>query len=189
MNYLGHLFLSFNNNELALANLFGDFVKGKQYLNYSEKIQKGILLHRKIDSYIDNHAAVKALTKKLYTQLPKVAPVAIDIYFDHLLAKNWNTFHSSDLSSFLSAFYSESKLYESEYPGNFIAFLNQMREKNWFIHYATEFGLQKMCDGVSSKFSFPNELIHGYTVYKSHEDNIIQVFNLFMDDAISTFIN
>ena len=55
MNFLGHLYFSNNNPELMYANLFGDFVKGKDLSMYSPQVQKGILLHRKIDDYIDNH--------------------------------------------------------------------------------------------------------------------------------------
>ncbi len=34
LNFLGHLFLSNNDKDLMLANLYGDFVKGKDLTNY-----------------------------------------------------------------------------------------------------------------------------------------------------------
>ena len=102
MNFLGHLYFSHNDYDLMIANLFGDSVKGKKYLNYSVKIQEGILLHRKIDSYIDNHPSVKELRLNLYKDLPKVAGVAIDLYFDHLLAIHWDQYHEKPFEIFYS---------------------------------------------------------------------------------------
>ena len=79
MNFLGHLYFSNNNLDLMVANLFGDFCKGKSYLSYPIETQRGVLLHREIDSYIDNHAEVLAIRKELYASLPKVSGIAIDL--------------------------------------------------------------------------------------------------------------
>ena len=49
MNYLAHVYLSNTDEALTIGNLIADHVKGKAYLDYPETIQKGILLHRKID--------------------------------------------------------------------------------------------------------------------------------------------
>ncbi len=59
MNYLAHLYLSGDSEEVLTGNFIGDAVKGKQYLNYKEDVQKGILLHRQIDSFTDKHPLVR----------------------------------------------------------------------------------------------------------------------------------
>lgn len=187
MNYLGHIYFSFDQTDLAVANLFGDFVKGNKYLEYPGSIQKGVLLHRQIDTYIDNHPKVKTLTKKLYLELPKVAPISIDIYFDYLLAKNWRQFHSLEYNAILIQFYSKIKYIDSNYPDSFIQFITLLRERDWLSHYPTTFGLDKMCKGVSQKLSFPNQLINGLTVFKKNELEITTVFYEYMQDAIEHF--
>ena len=55
MNYLGHLILSGNNSEITFGNFIADSLKGKTYLKYSKKIQKGVILHRKIDELTDTN--------------------------------------------------------------------------------------------------------------------------------------
>ena len=55
MNYLAHVYLSGANEALIIDNFIADHVKGKAYLDYSKTIQKGILLHRKIDHFTDQH--------------------------------------------------------------------------------------------------------------------------------------
>ena len=55
MNYLAHLLLSGNDEDVIFGNFIGDAIKGKQYQDYSGSIQKGILLHRQIDTFTDSH--------------------------------------------------------------------------------------------------------------------------------------
>ena len=105
MNLLGHLYFSDNKQELMYANLFGDFVKGKNLSAFSTVVQSGIVLHRSIDSYIDQHTEVRKLMHILYPILPKVTGIAIDLYFDHCLAKNWKTYHNIPYEEFLEEFY------------------------------------------------------------------------------------
>jgi acyl carrier protein phosphodiesterase len=62
MNYLAHVYLSGSNKELAIGNFIADHVKGKAYLEYPEIIQNGILLHRKIDYFTDQHPIFKKMS-------------------------------------------------------------------------------------------------------------------------------
>ena len=184
MNYLGHLYFSNNDLELMYANLFGDFVKGKNYTQYSEKVQFGVHLHRTIDDYIDNHPAVLELLHKLYEPLPKVAGIAIDLMFDHLLAKNWNDYHDVPLEEFLDNFHMYDINLDQYDKPQFSFVVDKMREHKWMYHYKTTFGLTKACEGLSKRISFPNVLHKGAQVFEIHEANIEKTFREFMDDAI-----
>ena len=62
MNYVAHQVLSFGDPNLQLGNLLGEVVKGNQYQQYSPNLQKGILLHRQIDTFTDAHPIVKELS-------------------------------------------------------------------------------------------------------------------------------
>ena len=48
MNFLAHLYLSGEDEELMIGNFIADFIRNREVTNYSEGIQKGIFLHRKI---------------------------------------------------------------------------------------------------------------------------------------------
>lgn len=170
------------------ANLFGDFVKGKDLSAYHPKVQEGILLHRKIDSYIDHSETVLILMRKLYKSLPKVSSVAIDLFFDHLLAKNWNQFHPKPLDDFLNQYYQTIQLSEKLYSANFIAMMQKLIEHNWISFYPTLYGLEKSCQGVSSRISFPNELKNGKTVFLQLQEEITDTFFQFMKEANEYFL-
>lgn len=187
MNFLGHLYLSDNKRELMLNNLFGDFVKGKDISRYPIEIQQGITLHRKIDNFIDRHPLVLELSHKLFADLPKVSAIAIDLFFDHLLAKNWKKFHSCDLNIFLENFYQSVNLKSEHYSYEFRFMIEKMIEINWISYYPSIEGLDKACNGVSSRISFPNELKNGKQVFLKFEKEIEAVFYPFMEDAKRNF--
>ncbi len=186
MNYLGHIYFS-SSHELAIANLFGDVVKGSSFHHFPEIIQQGIVLHRKIDNFMDQHVAVKHCCSIIRAELPKVAPIAMDIYFDHLLAKKWNAFHSTPYTEFLHAFYQEIERSKSSYPESFQQFLSNMIQFNWLSVYGESYGLYKMCQGVSSKLSFKNALTDGHSVFYRHEKLIESAFYEYMRDADEYF--
>lgn len=165
------------------ANLHGDFVRGKDLSHLPEKLQHGILLHRMIDSYIDHHPKVLELMRRLYAPLPKVAGIAVDLFFDHVLAREWNQFHDLPLDVFVDNFYQSTMENEAFYSPDFKYMISKMKEKNWLYQYQFGYGLMKACNGVSSRISFPNVLHTGYDVFKEYEKDVEQTFFDFMSDA------
>ena len=183
MNFLGHLYFSNNDLDLVIANLFGDFCKGKSYQRYPKKIQDGVILHRSIDSFIDNHDKVKEIRTLLHKPLPKVAGIAIDLYFDHLLSKHWSRYHKVSYNDFLHSFYNHKSEYETLYPEHFQLFLKILREQKWMNHYPTPYGLKKSCEGVSKRISFENKLKNAPSLIKEFEGDLLSAFELYMEDA------
>lgn len=166
------------------ANLNGDFVRGKDLSHLPKKIQEGIQLHRMIDHYIDHHPVVLNLMRQLYTPLPKVAGIAVDLYFDHILAKEWDRFHPKPLDEFIDEFYETKLENEAFYSQKFKFMISKMKEKNWLYQYQFEHGLMKACKGVSSRISFPNVLDTAHRVFKTYENDVEKAFFTFMEDAI-----
>jgi acyl carrier protein phosphodiesterase len=187
MNFLGHLYFSNNDKDLMLANLFGDFVKGTNFNHFTPKIREGIILHRQIDTYIDQHSNVLELKLMLYQDLPKVAGVAVDLFFDHLLAKHWRNYHSAEYETFLSDFYCHNADFEPQLTEEFKQFITAFRDRKWLNHYPTYFGLAKSCEGVSKRISFANKLADAPEVYYKHEQAVKQVFQGYMKDAETYF--
>jgi len=92
MNYLAHLYLSGPSEEIKVGNFIGDYVKGNNYNRYSQKIQKGILMHRQIDSFMDNHPITRQSASIFKTRYKRYSSVVIDIIYDHFLATSWNNY-------------------------------------------------------------------------------------------------
>ena len=100
MNYLAHLYLSGDSEEIKLGNFIGDFVKGSRHQHYSEQVAYGIILHRNIDTFTDQHALVKECIKLLRPGYGKHSGIVTDIFFDHFLASNWSDYSKYSLRQF-----------------------------------------------------------------------------------------
>jgi acyl carrier protein phosphodiesterase len=92
MNHLAHFVLSGGDADLAIGNFVADFITNRQLPDFSAAVQRGIHLHREIDAFTDAHPIVKQSTKRLHPFHHKYSPVIVDVYYDFLLAKNWDKF-------------------------------------------------------------------------------------------------
>lgn len=194
MNYLGHLYLSGDSLPLMVANLYGDFVKGRDYTYLPKTIQKGVTLHRTIDDFVDHHSAVTSLRLELYKDLPRVAGIAIDLYFDHLLAKNWKNYHTTPLSQFVREFYHylnehvlTSEAMDFSYSREFVHLLKVMQHNDWLNQYAKLKGLTMASTGLSKRIAFENNLDEATTIFTKNEEAITKVFHEYMGDATRKF--
>ena len=100
MNYLAHIYLSGDSDEIILGNFIADYVKGNKYLNYPEKVSYGIRLHRSIDLFTDQHTLVKECINMLKPGYGRYAGIVTDVFFDHFLAANWNFYSEHTLRQF-----------------------------------------------------------------------------------------
>lgn len=100
MNFLAHIYLSGDSDEIKLGNFIGDFVKGNKYLNYPEQVALGIRIHRSIDSFTDHHRDIYACNQLLKSNYGRYSGVITDVFFDHFLAANWNDYSVDTLRQF-----------------------------------------------------------------------------------------
>ena len=88
MNFLAHIYLSGDNDLIKIGNFMADGIRGKEYENYPDAIQKGILLHRAIDTYTDSHDVFRQSTKRLHEKYHHYAAAC----FSFFLIKAGNAF-------------------------------------------------------------------------------------------------
>ncbi|MDO9260577.1 MAG: ACP phosphodiesterase, partial [Flavobacteriaceae bacterium] len=105
MNFLAHLYLSGNNPNLIVGNFMADAIKGNAYLQFDDEIQQGIILHRAIDTFTDQHPIVKQSKRRLNVRYNHFNGIIIDIFYDHFLAKNWSQFSQIPLELYCSEVY------------------------------------------------------------------------------------
>jgi acyl carrier protein phosphodiesterase len=122
------------------------------------------------------------------SDLPKVGPIAVDLYFDHLLARNWMQFHQTEYTSFLNEFYEHETDFHDHYPETFLDFMNKLRTHQWMNHYPTKYGLMKSCEGVAKRISFETKLPIAHLVFDQMETQIEDAFHGFMSDAKREFL-
>lgn len=187
MNFLGHLYFSDNDHELMYCNLYGDSVKGKDLSKYPIFLANGITLHRSIDSYIDTHPKVLELRHELSPKLNKVSSIAIDLYFDHLLAKNWSKYSTIPFRKFCDDFKLFHSEYETYFNEDFLFLLDKLKKEDWIYNYQFPHGLEFACKGLSRRIKFKNDLYKAPEIYFQLEESITFAFENYMEDAIPHF--
>lgn len=105
MNFLAHFHLAWPEEGLIVGALEGDYYKGPFKGDLPRDIEQGVVLHRAIDAYTDQHERVVALRQALPPQLRRYAGILIDLSFDHFLARYWQDFSDVPQQEFNAAVY------------------------------------------------------------------------------------
>ncbi|MEE4298718.1 MAG: ACP phosphodiesterase [Pseudomonadales bacterium] len=100
MNHLAHLLLSGPDPALRAGGFLGDFVRGRLGGRFPERVEAGIRLHRFVDVYTDAHPVVREMVDLFPPQQRRWAPVALDVWFDHLLARDFEVHAGEALAPF-----------------------------------------------------------------------------------------
>jgi acyl carrier protein phosphodiesterase len=182
MNLLAHQYFSAFQPEWMIGNFIADEVKGKQYLNFSKGISDGILMHRLIDSFTDSHFAVRECYTIIRSDLGKFSPVAVDIFFDHFLAKNFHQFHQLKLEYFAEKVYKILNEYQQSMPPISQQILRYMTEQNWLFSYSTIEGIGKTLNGLSRRSRYGSVLAGKEFLLVKFENDLEKNFKLLMND-------
>ena len=101
MNFLAHLHLAMLANSSLLGNLLADFVRGNPAADYQPDVVAGIMMHRRVDVLTDSLPQVKASRDYFSAPYRRVAPITLDVVWDHFLARHWQQLEPSrDLHQF-----------------------------------------------------------------------------------------
>lgn len=192
MNYLAHILLSGEDEKIIIGNFIGDFVKGGRHKDYENRIQQGILLHRFIDDFTDNHPKVKNDVKLIKNHIGRYAPIAIDIFYDHLIAKSWESYNNQNLIDFSENFYQTAQEYKSIMPERCQFMLNYMKRDNWLLRYKDIEGVSRSLYGLSKRTKYDSRLEEAINYLISHQVEIANGFELFFEELINqckTYLN
>lgn len=149
MNFLAHIYLSGEDEAVTIGNFIADGIKGKRYQKYPQPIQRGVLLHRAIDSYTDSHPTVRKSTKRLHENYGHYSGVIVDILYDHFLAKNWKDYHDTPLDVYVANFYELLRNSYEVLPTRIQRMMPYMISDNWLLSYATITGISKILDQMN----------------------------------------
>jgi acyl carrier protein phosphodiesterase len=147
MNHLAHFYLSFGKPDLAVGNWVADFIQQPQVADFSENVQRGIHLHRFIDSFSDEHPQIGLGAARLRPFVGKYARVFMDIFNDHLLSISWKTWSPDEnLADFSIKTYLILENRMSELPPDLQILTQKLIKNNWLEGYGTDGGIAFVVD-------------------------------------------
>jgi acyl carrier protein phosphodiesterase len=188
MNYLAHLYLAEDSPHAVIGNLLGDFVKGSIAAAYSEEVRKGIELHRKVDRFTDSHAVVRASIKLISPARRRFAGVIVDLFYDHLLAKNWPMYSATPLADFSQNIYQVLKENHELLPERLQNMLPYIIGEDWLTSYretqAIDRALNRIANRLRKRFGRDNSLLNAVEELDANYQQLESDFHAFFPDLI-----
>jgi len=161
-----------------------DGIHGKHFDTFPMEIQKGIILHRSIDTFTDTHPIFRQSTKRLHANYHHYSGIIVDIFYDHFLAKNWNKYSDEKLEDYVEHFYqSLNDNYE---------FLNEKTQKilpyliqqNWLLSYQTIEGIENVLVKMDNRMKRDSNMRFSVVELRTYYSEFEEEFTTFFEELI-----
>lgn len=161
MNFLAHALLAGDSPALIVGGVVGDWIKGPLPGALPDDLAKGVALHRAIDTYAETHPAFQRSRSRVSAPRRRYAGVLVDVFYDHLLAKNWSSIHQQPLDEYCATVYRLIKDRLNDLPGSAHPALTLMAKEDWLTSYTQLEGIADVLARMSRRARQPNPLANG----------------------------
>ncbi len=158
MNWLAHILLAGNNEDDQLGGVLADLLPLAQTKTLPPGVRHGIALHHSIDAFSDAHPAVNASNRRISGAgvglRPAAAAVAVDVLYDHLLARSW-MLHcpTRSLETFSADFYRVVFAQVTILPPQTRLVFELMRAENWLVSYRDLGEIRRVLERIRRRLS------------------------------------
>ncbi len=171
-----------------IGNFIGDHVKGKRFLGYPTEIQKGILLHRKIDLFTDTNLSWQHIRERLRPVYKRYSGVVADLFVDHFLALHWYDFRGIKLNNDARWAYAVMLKNFNYLPQSVQQFLPYLIQHRRLQSYATIEGIQTSIEIMSRRTSLPDHTKKGIELLRADYSLFEKDALTFLDEATQEFM-
>lgn len=178
MNFLAHSFLSFSEEQLV-GNMIADFVKNREVKHFSEEIQKGIRLHREIDTFTDAHPVVHQAKRFFSPMVRLYAGAFVDVSFDYFLANDVGVKTEQDWIAHSQRVYAVLEKHQEILPDRFKIVLERMKKDNWLYNYRHDWGIEFSFRNVVNKAQYLDKEINVFPLFLEHKDKLEEHYQKF----------
>jgi len=184
MNYLAHLLLSGESDELLVGNLIGDFVKGKINGNYPVGIGAGIMLHRRIDSYTGTHPRAVSARNRFSPERRRLAGIILDVCFDHFLIRHWHRYSNMSFPHFVDEVHRRIQPYKHILQGG-LHFFHSRRNIGYLLETNQDLdGVAYILSRISNRLRKGDGLLDAIDEIETNYDQLENDFNAFFPDLV-----
>ena len=181
MNFLAHLFLSGDDPELLVGNFMGDFVKGRLVGHFPAGIERGIDLHRRIDSFAGQNRHFLQSKKRIDESFGHYRGVLVDLFFDHFLAVHWDEYSDVTFRHFLSDTFRIVRDHENVVPER-LRRVTPIIFDELLPSYREIKGIARALQRMSIRITRPNRLGEGGEELRKHYDGFYCDFCEFLPE-------
>ena len=185
MNFLAHALLAGDAAPDRIGGLLGDFVKGLLPAGLPPDLASGVALHRAIDSFADRHPAFIASRARVSPLRRRVSGVLVDLFYDHLLARDWSGHASGSLEDYTAQIYAALDEFSVHLPEKANEVVARMREYDWLTSYRRVEAVGEAIDRMAVyRLRRANPLAGGIEEFLADPDGFADDFRKFLPDAL-----
>jgi len=184
MNFLAHLLLSGSDPDWRAGGFLGDFIRGPLTGERPAAIERGIALHRHVDASSDHHAAVLEAKRLFPRPYRRWAPVALDVLFDHFLARDFQRFSRQPLDAFSHECYGQLDARREHLTVPASRFLDRMAEVDLLTAYARRDSVTRALQHLSGRARGDNPLAAMDPTLTALEAELQTAFERLMPDLL-----
>jgi len=160
LNYLAHALLAQPHPLSLIGNVAGDLIKGRiEDHDLHPRVADGVRWHRRVDALTDAHPRYRALIGGFPEPLRRVAPIVLDVLFDHYLWRTWPRVARRDRDAFLGYVYATLSAEDAPLP-------EALRERapawvaaDWLRVYRTREGVEAVVQRLARRARRPLPLV------------------------------
>ena len=184
MNFLAHALLAGDDDADRVGGVLGDFVKGPLPAGLPPALAGGVALHRAIDSYADRHPAFIASRRRISATRRRVGGVLVDLFYDHLLARDWAEHGPGLLADYTARLYACLPAHLDAFPESAREVAQMMRRGDWLTAYRDVAAVGNAIERMAiHRMRRANPLPGGIAEFLADGEGFAADFRQFLPDA------
>ena len=168
------------------SNMLADTIKGSTFINYNPSIIEGIVLHRKLDEFIDNYPSFIKLKQLLYPVLGKFASIAVDMFFDYFMALKIKNL-GADYHKYCIDLQEEYQWVKNELPPEMLILGDLIFERQWLLDYTTLIGMENIMNQMSGRVKNIVHFSDAIPVFEKIKSLFMEEYEIFYQNLITIF--
>ncbi len=179
MNHLAHLWLAGPEPDVVIGAVLADFVRGAPDPAWSPALAAGVRLHRRIDAWTDQHPAVIRARAWFEPPFRRYAGILLDIWFDHLLAQDFERLTGEAPRVFMDRCYAVLKAGDASLPTAYHVFAARLARHDGLAIYAEREALDGVFQRLSGRLQRANPVGAALPVLEALERPLARAFDEF----------
>ncbi|MEJ2039336.1 MAG: acyl carrier protein phosphodiesterase, partial [Desulfosarcinaceae bacterium] len=123
---------------------------------------RGLRQHRAVDRLSVDHPAVRRSRGRLDDRFGHTKGILVDIFYDHLLARNWSQWGCGRLADFAADAYALLQEHEDLLAETFRPVVRRMIRHDWLTAYRDAGTIKFVLERMSGRLQRPNLLHQGH---------------------------
>lgn len=153
MNFLAHLYLADPTPASRVGNLIADFVKGPAVAVLPPDVMAGVMRHRRVDGFTDRHPVVGRSCARFNKAWGWFSGILIDVYYDHILARDWERYSDEPLRTFADRMYESLLTGVALLPADHADLIPRVIADDRLVRYATRDGIEDTLAALSRRIA------------------------------------